>query len=160
MEKTIKFRLNNTPVSITTDPVRRLLDVLREDFGLTGTKEGCGEGECGACSVLFNGRLANSCLLAVGMVEDEEVLTIEGYAKTERFAVMEQAFADAGAVQCGFCTPGMLMAGEALLRQNPQPSEMEIRDALSGNLCRCTGYSMIVEAVRLASERGRALWQN
>lgn len=160
MEKTIAFQLNNKPVTVTTDPTRRLLDVLREDFGLTGTKEGCGEGECGACSILYKGHLANSCLLPIGAVEGEDVLTIEGYAETERFAVMEQAFADAGAVQCGFCTPGMLMAGEALLRQNTQPTDMEIREALSGNLCRCTGYSMIVEAIQLAVERGRELWQN
>lgn len=160
MQTNIAFTLNEQPVSVTTDPARRLLDVLREDFALTGPKEGCGEGECGACSVLLDGLLANSCLLPVGAVQGRTVTTIEGFARTERFAVLEQAFADAGAVQCGFCTPGMILAGEALLRRNAQPDELEIRDALSGNLCRCTGYSMIVEAVRLAAERGKGLWKN
>lgn len=158
MKKGIEFVLNNQKVCIETNPLRRLLDVLREDLGLIGPKEGCGEGECGACSVLVGGRLVNSCLTAVGSMEGAEILTIEGYRETERFKVMEKAFAEAGAVQCGYCTPGMLMAAEALLSRNPKPVEMEIREAISGNLCRCTGYSMIVEAIQTASKRGDGLW--
>ncbi|HBF38680.1 MAG TPA: ferredoxin [Firmicutes bacterium] len=158
MGKRIEFTLNHQKVSLETDPLRRLLDVLREDFELTGPKEGCGEGECGACSVLLNGRLVNSCLIAVGTIEGQEITTIEGYRDSERFKVLDQAFADAGAVQCGFCIPGMIMAAEALLRKNSKPSEMEIREGISGNLCRCTGYGMIVEAIQLAAERGAGLW--
>jgi carbon-monoxide dehydrogenase small subunit len=158
MGKRIEFTLNNKAVYLETNPLRRLLDVLREDFGLTGPKEGCGEGECGACSVLLNGRLANSCLIAVGAVEGQEVTTIEGYRDSERFKILNQAFADAGAVQCGFCIPGMIMAAESLLRKNAKPGEMEIREAISGNLCRCTGYGMIIEAIQLAAERGAGLW--
>jgi aerobic carbon-monoxide dehydrogenase small subunit len=154
----IDFTLNNRQVSLETDPLRRLLDVLREDFELTGPKEGCGEGECGACSILLNGRLINSCLTPVGTVAGQEITTIEGFRLTERFKVLDKAFADAGAVQCGYCTPGMVMAAEALLRKNSKPSEMEIREAISGNLCRCTGYGMIVEAIQLAAERGEGLW--
>lgn len=158
MDKGIEFTLNNQKVCVQTDPLRRLLDVLREDIGLKGTKEGCGEGECGACSVLVDGRLVNSCLIAVGMMEGKEIVTIEGYKETERFKVMEKAFADAGAVQCGYCTPGMIMAAEAILSRNPKPGEMEIREAISGNLCRCTGYSMIIEAIQKAAQRGEGLW--
>jgi carbon-monoxide dehydrogenase small subunit len=154
----ISFILNNKKVTVEADPLKRLLDVLRGDCGLTGPKEGCGEGECGACSVLVDGRLTNSCLTAVGTVEGRTVTTIEGYRETERFAVLEKAFADAGAVQCGFCTPGMIMAAEALLSKNAKPNESEIREAISGNLCRCTGYNMIVQAVETAAERGAGLW--
>ncbi len=148
----IEFVLNGTPVSIVCDPSSRLLDVLRNEFKLTGVKEGCGEGECGACSVLLNGRLANSCLIAVGSIQGADIVTIEGFRDTDRYALLEQSFANAGAVQCGFCTPGMVMAAEALLSRNPHPSEEQIREAISGNLCRCTGYNMIVEAIRKASE--------
>jgi carbon-monoxide dehydrogenase small subunit len=158
MGKRIDFTLNSRQVWLETDPLRRLLDVLREDFGLTGPKEGCGEGECGACSILLNGRLINSCLTPVGTVAGQEITTIEGFRESERFKVLDKAFADAGAVQCGYCTPGMVMAAEALLRKNSKPSEMEIREAISGNLCRCTGYGMIVEAIQLAAERGEGLW--
>jgi len=158
MEKRIEFILNHQTVAVETDPLRRLLDVLREDFGLTGPKEGCGEGECGACSVLIDGSLANSCLTALGAVEGREVMTIEGYRDSKRFQILDRAFSDAGAIQCGFCTPGMIMAAEALLRKNPKPAEKEIREAISGNLCRCTGYEMIIAAVHLASERGAGLW--
>lgn len=158
MEQRIEFILNAQPVSIETNPLRRLLDVLREDFELTGPKEGCGEGECGACSVLADGRLINACLTPVGNIAGREITTIEGYRDTARFQVLDQAFADAGAVQCGFCTPGMLMAAEALLGAHPKPSEREIREAISGNLCRCTGYGMIVKAVQIAAERGEGLW--
>lgn len=154
----IEFTLNGTKTGVDTDPLKRLLDVLREDLKLTGPKEGCGEGECGACSVLLDGRLVNSCLIPAGAIAGREITTIEGFRETTQFKVLEEAFADAGAVQCGFCTPGMVMAAQALLSANARPTEMEIREAISGNLCRCTGYNMIVDAVRLAAERGEGLW--
>ena len=159
MRTKVEFTLNGQKVALSTDPLRRLLDVLREDLGLHGPKEGCGEGECGACAVLVGGKLVNSCLTAVGTIAGEEIMTIEGYRNTERFKILDQAFAEAGAVQCGYCIPGMMMAAEALLCKNPQPSEREIREAISGNLCRCTGYSMIIEAIRTAAQRGEALWK-
>ncbi len=158
MNKKISFKLNGKNVYIIANPLKRLLDVLREDFELTGPKEGCGEGECGACSVLMDGKLVNSCLVAIGTVKGRRITTIEGLRDTEQFAVLEKAFADAGAVQCGFCTPGMIMAAHALLGANPAPNEQEIRDGISGNLCRCTGYSMIINAVKSAAQRGRGLW--
>jgi len=154
----ISFVLNDEKVSLNTNPVRRLLDVLREDFGLRGVKEGCGEGECGACAVLVNGRLINSCLVPLVAVQDGNVVTIEGYRTTKRFTALSEAFVEAGAVQCGFCTPGMIMASEALLQSSASPSRHEIRSALSGNLCRCTGMNMIIDAVERAAERGRGLW--
>jgi carbon-monoxide dehydrogenase small subunit len=156
----IELTVNGKAVYLDTDPLRRLLDVLREDLGLTGVKEGCGEGECGACAVLVGGRLVNSCLLPVGYLADsgEEITTIEGFRETDRFTVLEAAFREAGSVQCGFCTPGIIMAAEALLAANPDPGEAEIREALSGNLCRCTGYQMIVEAIRIAARKGAGLW--
>ena len=151
MKRRIEFVLNNRTVVLEADPLRRLLDVLREDLGLLGPKEGCGEGECGACAVLVDGRLINSCLTAVGTIAGREVTTIEGFRETERYGILAGAFAEAGAVQCGYCTPGMLMAAEALLRKNPRPTEAEIRAAISGNLCRCTGYNMIVQAIQAAA---------
>ena len=158
MKNNIVFILNHQEVSIDVNPLKRLLDVLRDDFGLKGPKEGCGEGECGACSVLVDGRLVSSCMVAVGSVSGKHVMTIEGYRDTQEFKILEQAFSDAGAVQCGFCTPGMIMAAQALLSQNPHPSEDEIREGISGNLCRCTGYNMIIEAIDLAAKRGEGLW--
>ncbi|MGE5581810.1 MAG: (2Fe-2S)-binding protein [Bacillota bacterium] len=158
MQTRIEFILNRRKVGLETDPLRRLLDVLREDLGLTGAKEGCGEGECGACAVLIGGRLINSCLTAVGTIAGKEITTIEGYRETERYRILEKTFAEAGAVQCGYCTPGMIMASEALLCRIPKPTMEEIREALSGNLCRCTGYGMIVEAVQKAAQRGDGLW--
>lgn len=158
MENKIKFILNGEEVKVTCSPVKRLLDVLREDFNLTGAKEGCGKGECGACSVLIDGELINSCLYPAQMAEGKEVVTIEGLKKSRIFEILSESFADAGAVQCGFCTPGMIMASYALLRKNPNPSEEDIREGLSGNLCRCTGYNMIVEAVKMAAKRGEGLW--
>lgn len=154
----INFTLNYQFVSVDTDPSRRLLDVLRQDFNLVGVKEGCGEGECGACSVLINHQVVNSCLIPLGNVHNSEILTIEGYKLTPQYKIIEMAYVDAGAVQCGFCTPGMVMATESLLHQNPHPSDLEIKIALSGNLCRCTGYNMIIQAVKLAVERGEGLW--
>jgi len=154
----IKFILNKEEVTVDTDPTKRLLDVLREDFGMTGVKEGCGEGECGACSVLVNGEVVSSCLMPAGNAVGKEIMTIEGFAETERYKVIHQAYEDEGAVQCGFCIPGMVIATESLLNKNPNPTEEEIRDGLSGNLCRCTGYNMIVRAVQRAAERGNGLW--
>ncbi|MDO4478037.1 MAG: (2Fe-2S)-binding protein [Lachnospiraceae bacterium] len=154
----IKLTIDGKEYSFDKDPTIRLLDILREDLNKTGVKEGCGEGECGACSVLINGRLTNSCLVAAGSVMGEEIITIEGLRETEAFKVLDQAFADAGAVQCGFCIPGMIMAGHALLLQNPHPTEAEVRRGISGNLCRCTGYNTIVRAIFLAAERGDGVW--
>ena len=147
----INFILNDVQKSIDTDPLRRLLDVLREDFRLFGVKEGCGEGECGACSVFLNGALVPSCLVLAGNIHNAEIVTIEGFRHTSRYAALSRAFHEAGAVQCGFCTPGFIMAAEALLRKNPDPNEEEIREGISGNLCRCTGYSMIIEGIQKAA---------
>ncbi len=147
----ISFMLNCQAVELDCHPLRRLLDVLREDLGLMGTKEGCGEGECGACAVLVGDQLVNACLTPVARVAGQHVTTIEGLAHTPSFQVLERCFAEAGAVQCGYCTPGMIMAAEALLRQNPQPGAKDVRAAIAGNLCRCTGYNMIVEAILAAA---------
>ncbi|MFP4330885.1 MAG: (2Fe-2S)-binding protein [Alkalispirochaetaceae bacterium] len=147
----IQFTLNGQKRSITVNPIRRLLDVLRDDLELTGTKEGCGEGECGACSVIIDGRLMNSCILAVGVVEGASVETIEGVRETPRGAQIIEEFGREGAVQCGFCIPGMVVATDYLLRRNSSPSEEDIRQGISGNLCRCTGYDRIVAAIAGAS---------
>ncbi|MFW5841903.1 MAG: (2Fe-2S)-binding protein [Bacillota bacterium] len=155
---TIKFSLNNKPITLDEDPSLRLLDVLREDLHLTGVKEGCGEGECGACSVLIDGRVVNSCMVPLGNVEGKRVMTIEGFKATEHFKVIEEAFIHEGSVQCGICIPGMIIATYSLLSTNPHPTDKEIRLGLSGNLCRCTGYNMIVNAVKRAASRGEGLW--
>jgi aerobic carbon-monoxide dehydrogenase small subunit len=155
----IEFILNGTPRSVDTatiPPMTRLLDVIRDHFGLTGTKEGCGEGECGACSVFLDGKLANSCLVPVGQVEGSEIQTIEYVRETSEGRLLVDAFAEVHSVQCGFCTPGMILASVELLRRNPEPDEQAVRRGISGNLCRCTGYDMIVEGVQLASRRSAA----
>ena len=154
----ILFKLNGVMVESAAGPASRLLDVIRNEFGLTGAKCGCKEGECGACSVLLDGLLVNSCMVAVGTLPGHEVTTIEGFRETARFRAIDEAFAKTGAVQCGFCTPGMVLAAESLLNRNPHPSEAEIRDGLSGNLCRCTGYTALVEGVKLAAKEGDGLW--
>lgn len=154
----IHFTLNGRPARSASAADARLLDVLRDEFRLTGTKCGCGEGECGACAVLMNGKLVNSCLIPAGDVEGHDILTIEGFRDTERFGVLSDAYDTCGAVQCGFCTPGMILASEALLRQDPHPSDEAIARGLSGNFCRCTGYRMIIQAVSLASREGAGLW--
>ncbi|GMU64171.1 MAG: carbon-monoxide dehydrogenase small subunit [Acidobacteriota bacterium] len=149
----IRFRLNGRPRAVEAPPMERLLDLLRDRCGAPGTKEGCGEGECGACAVLLDGELVNSCLTPACQVEGREVTTVEGLADRERLHPLQQAFWETGAAQCGICTPGMLMAGAALLARSKRPGEAEIREALAGNLCRCTGYVKIVEAVALAARR-------
>jgi aerobic carbon-monoxide dehydrogenase small subunit len=158
MNDTIHFVLNGIEVAYDGRAGERLLDVLRGHFRMTGVKCGCNEGECGACSVILDGCLANSCMVAVGSVEGSDVVTIEGYRSTERFKVLDKAYGDIGAVQCGFCIPGMILASECILARSPHPSEEEIRDGISGNLCRCTGYNAIVEAIRLAAKEGEGLW--
>jgi carbon-monoxide dehydrogenase small subunit len=147
----IVFRVNGTEYSIDTDPGKRLLDVLRDELGLTGTKEGCGEGECGACTVIVDGLAVNSCLIMIGQAAGKEILTVEGLEKDGELDRLQKAFISNGAVQCGYCTPGMLMSSKALLMKNPRPTEEEIRIAISGNLCRCTGYTKIVAAVKEAA---------
>lgn len=148
----IQFIVNGRQVERETNAETRLLDLLREDLHLTGTKEGCGEGECGACTVLLDGRAVNSCLVLAPQVDGKEVLTIEGLAKGGKLHPIQQAFVEKGAVQCGFCTPGFIMSTYALLEENPSPNDEEILSALEGNLCRCTGYTKIIEAVRYAAK--------
>jgi carbon-monoxide dehydrogenase small subunit len=154
----INFILNSKEVRSAAKPNERLLDVLRGEFHLTGVKCGCKEGECGACSVIIDGRLANSCMVAMGSIEECTVMTIEGYRETERFAVLDKAYASESAVQCGFCIPGMILASECILAKNPNPTEAEIREGISGNLCRCTGYNAIVNAINIAAKEGKDLW--
>ncbi len=154
----ISFVLNGKPVSFDSDPSMRLLDVLREHFHLTGAKEGCGEGECGACSVLMDGHIINSCCLPVANAAGHQIMTIEGYQQTNRYPILKEAMAIEGGSQCGICTPGMMMAAESLLNKNPNPTDEDIRIGLSGNLCRCTGYNMIIKAIKLASQRGKGIW--
>ncbi len=147
----IDLQVNGRPVSRDVDPSMRLLDFLREELHLTGTKEGCGEGECGACTVLLDGRPVNSCLLLSPQADGKTVLTVEGLSRGGTLHPVQQAFVDKGAVQCGFCTPGFILSAVALLEANPSPNDEEILTALEGNLCRCTGYTKIVEAVRHAA---------
>ncbi len=154
----IRFILNGTPVVYDGSAADRLLDVLRDIFRCTSVKCGCKEGECGACSVLMDGGLINSGCFAMGAVEGASVLTLEGYRETERFAALSKAFSELSAVQCGFCIPGMVLAAESVLAKNPHPSEAEIREGLSGNLCRCTGYNAIVNAVNNAAKEANGLW--
>ena len=154
----ISFKLNGKPVSLELDPSMRLIDVIRDVLHLNGTKEGCGEGSCGACVVLIDGKSVNSCLLPVANVIGHEIVTIEGLWETKEFDVLQKAFAETNGQQCGFCTPGMIIAAYSLLKSNPHPTEKEVREKMSGNLCRCTGYQAIVQAVLLASEEGEGLW--
>ena len=145
--------VNGVARAFEAHPMERLLDVLREQLRLTGTKEGCGEGECGACSVLLNGELVNSCLVPVGQAVNSEVLTIEGIGSPAKLDPVQEAFLVCGGSQCGMCTPGMIVAAKCLLMRNPRPSREEIREGLNGNLCRCTGYMRIFEAVETAAQR-------
>lgn len=151
-EATFRFTVNGRERSVATDPDRSLLEVLREDFGLTGTKYGCGEGQCGACSVLVEGRRMYACRTAVSKVEGKAVVTIEGLAKGEELHPVQQAFLDVGAYQCGFCTAGMIVAAVALLEANPLPTDAEIAAGMDRNLCRCCSYPKIAKAVKRAAE--------
>ena len=151
----LNFYLNGQSISMDTEPDRRVADLLREDLGLTGTKECCGSGECGACTILVDGESRLSCLMLAAQLSDRNVLTIEGVAEQEYLHEIQQAFIDYGAVQCGFCTPGMILASLDLFRRIPQPSREEVRRGLSGNLCRCTGYEKIVDAVMAAAARAQ-----
>jgi carbon-monoxide dehydrogenase small subunit len=149
----VRFAVNGRAVEVRAYPMARLLDVLREELQLTGTKEGCGEGECGACSVLINGELANSCLVPVIQAEEANITTIEGIATGDQLHAVQQAFIDCGGAQCGICTPGMVLAAVNLLERCPNPSEADIRAGLAGNLCRCTGYMKIFESVLQAVQK-------
>jgi carbon-monoxide dehydrogenase small subunit len=148
-----RFTLNGEPREVAVPGMRRLLDVIREDLGATGTKEGCGEGECGACSVILDGAVVDSCLVPVCQVEGSDVRTVEGLsdAETEALSPLQQAFLESGGAQCGICTPGMLMAAQAYLDEGGGPDEEEIRTAIAGNLCRCTGYTKIIDAIEQAA---------
>lgn len=146
-KKTISVTVNGAEHTLTIPPDRVLLDMLRENLGLTGTKRGCGNGECGACSVIMDGVLVNSCLVPAMKANGSEILTVEGLGDEGGLHPIQEAFLEKGAVQCGFCTPGMLLAAKSLLDQNPHPSIEEIKKAISGNLCRCTGYTKIIEAI-------------
>ena len=152
----IEFTVNGEPRTVESYPMARLLDVLREPLRLTGVKEGCGEGECGACSVLLNGELVNSCLVPVLQARGADIVTIEGLANQDKLHPVQEAFLRHGGAQCGICTPGMILAAAYLLKKNPAPSEADIREGLAGNLCRCTGYMRIFEAVAKAAASGAA----
>jgi len=149
----ITFNINNESRTLDVFPMARLLDVLREQLHLTGTKEGCGEGECGACTVVLDGQIVNSCLVPVAQVNGSQITTIEGVAHQNQLHAVQQAFIDHGGAQCGICTPGMVLAAVDLLNRNPEPSEAEIRTSLAGNLCRCTGYMKIFESVVRAYQK-------
>lgn len=154
-EVLVACRVNGLEYRITVPANLTLLEMLREKIGLTGTKQGCGIGECGACTVILNGHAVNACLVLAAQAKGGEIVTVEGLERDGRLAPLQEAFIRKGAVQCGFCTPGMLMSATALLARHPDPTEEEIREALSGNLCRCTGYQQIVEAVRSVSGKGK-----
>ncbi|MDR3562075.1 MAG: (2Fe-2S)-binding protein [Negativicutes bacterium] len=153
MAYAINFTLNNKPVNMEVETKEILVDTLRERLGLTGTKKACGTGDCGACTVLLNGRAVRSCTLLTAMVDGKEVLTIEGLGNEENVHPIQQAFVDEGAIQCGYCTPGMILATKALLDRIPNPTTEEIKEALSGNLCRCTGYEKIIRAVEISARK-------
>jgi carbon-monoxide dehydrogenase small subunit len=151
----ISFKLNGRDVEIETEPNKRLLDMLRNDFKLKSVKEGCGEGECGACTVIVDGKAVTSCTVLAPQVDGLSVITVEGIEEQGELHRLQKAFIEHGAVQCGFCTPGMLLSAKALLDENPNPTEEEIKTAISGNLCRCTGYKKIIEAVKDAAGMGK-----
>ena len=155
MKRMVRFTLNGETVQAEVEPWWTLLKVIRDTFGLTGTKEGCGYGECGACTVLIDGLAVNSCLVLASQVEGKEIVTIEGLSSRDgELHPIQKAFIQKGAIQCGFCTPGMILSAKALLDGNKNPTEEEIKKAVVGNLCRCTGYVKIIEAIRVAQETG------
>ena len=151
MKWKIELTVNGEPYELAVEPWRTLLEVIREDIGLTGAKEACSTGECGNCMVILDGKPVNSCLVLAVDASGKEVLTIEGLAEGGKLHPIQKAFVDYGAIQCGFCTPGMILAAKALLDNNPEPTEPEVKEAISGNLCRCTGYVKIIEAILAAS---------
>lgn len=149
--KEISFKINGKPYSLSIKPSRTLLEMLREDLGLTGTKEGCGQGECGACTVILDGKTVNSCIMLAVEADNKEITTIEGISDHEKMHPIQEAFVSQGGMQCGFCTPGMIMSAKALLAKNPSPNEHEIREGIAGNFCRCTGYTKIIDSIRFAA---------
>ena len=155
MKQVMSFKINGVIFEEEIDHRRTLLEVLRENFGLLGTHKGCDEGQCGACTILVDGKAVNSCLILAASVQGKEITTIEGLAQGDKLHPIQEEFINAGAIQCGFCTPGMILTAKAFLDKNPDPSENELRNGLCGNLCRCTGYFQIIEAVSKAAERMR-----
>ena len=153
----LHLTLNGEAVSLQVRPTKLLVDLLREDLGLTGTKKGCGSGECGACTVLLNGKPVNSCLMLALEAAGKNITTIEGLAPRGELHPLQRAFIEAGAVQCGYCSPGMILTGEALLNENPNPSEEDVKRAIEGNICRCTGYYKIIEAILNVAKEKHAL---
>ncbi|PKN28219.1 MAG: ferredoxin [Deltaproteobacteria bacterium HGW-Deltaproteobacteria-21] len=150
--KEIKFVLNGKAYELKVSPWRTLLEMIREDLQLTGTKEGCGQGECGSCTVIMGGKTVNSCLILALEADGQEITTIEGLANGDKLHPIQEAFVNQAGMQCGFCTPGMIMSAKALLDKNPSPSEKEIREGISGNFCRCTGYTKIIESIAAAAQ--------
>jgi carbon-monoxide dehydrogenase small subunit len=157
MEKLIKMTVNGKKYEITVQPNQTLVKVLREALGLTGTKVGCEIGDCGTCTVIMDGKAVNACLVLAVQADRREILTIEGLARDEALHPLQESFIMEGAIQCGFCTPGMIMSAQALLKENPDPDEAQIREGISGVLCRCTGYSKIVQAIKSTSQKTRRL---
>jgi aerobic carbon-monoxide dehydrogenase small subunit len=155
MKRAFNLKVNGENYPVEAEEHRTLLEVLRNDLGLTGTKEGCGQGECGSCTVLMDGKAVNSCLVLAASAEGKEILTIEGLADPQGLHPLQRAFIDHGAIQCGFCSPGMILTAKALLDEQPHPTEEEVRTAIAGNLCRCTGYAKIVEAILSVAEERR-----
>jgi carbon-monoxide dehydrogenase small subunit len=148
----ISFTLNGKPYTLSVKPWRTLLELIREDLSFTGAKEGCGHGECGSCTVIMGGKTVNSCLVPALEADDQEITTIEGLVDGDNLHPIQDAFVEQAGMQCGFCTPGMIMSAKALLDKNPNPSEEEIREGIAGNFCRCTGYTKIIESIRAAAE--------
>ena len=157
MEKLIKMTVNSKKYEMAVEPNQSLVEVLRNELGLTGTKVGCEMGDCGTCTVILDGKAVNACLVLAVQVDGREILTIEGLARDEALHPLQESFVMEGAIQCGFCTPGMIMSAEALLTENPDPNEAQIREGISGVLCRCTGYSKIVQAIKSTSQKARSL---
>ena len=149
----IEFTLNNQDVTAEVESTERLIDLLRNKFNLTGTKEGCSIGECGACTILMNGKAVNSCLILAEQIEGAKIVTIEGIAEGEKLHPLQVNFMKTGAIQCGFCTPGMVISSYELLNENLEPTEEQIKEAIAGNLCRCTGYKQIIDAVKISAEQ-------